>query len=98
MPTIKEQCEKRIRDLIPPKIKLVEVNGFSCEFQDDLDLQDILLAIEKGKRKGLGTFHISHYGTLMELENPSNNVLYDLSKPFSEQSPELYSFLLEIIK
>lgn len=95
MPTIKEQCEQRIADLLkwPDSADGVYI-------LPEPDLQDILLAIEKTRGKGIKTkktIIVSSYGMFMD-SSFNHQVYYDLSKPFSDQSPDFYSFLLEIIK
>lgn len=62
-----------------------------------IHLEHILLAIEKGNKKGVGTIVVSHFGTVYELQNPINNFSYDLSKPLADQSEETITKLLELI-
>ena len=70
------------------------INGVYNPSYGEIHLEHILLAIGKQNKikPNLELFSIQlSFGY-------EDNVLYDLSKPFSDQSEELYLFLLDILK
>lgn len=109
MPTIKEQCEKRIVELVPELISWETSHFITKEAQwkycEEIHLEHILLAIEK-VNQGDKTIAVDFNGGISafidndryEIGNGGVKIKYDLSKSFAVQSEELYTFLLEIIK
>lgn len=61
-----------------------------------IHLEDVLRAVnEKGK-----SLNFSQLGEVFQIVNGERDykVIYDLTKPFSEQSPDLYKFLAEVLE
>lgn len=97
MPTIKEQCENRIRELVPETICRVG----DMPIPQSIELTDIFKAM-KGHNiywdyictmGDVSYFEMKHTG-----ETEMTYADYDISKDFDQQEESFYSFLLEIIK
>lgn len=102
--TTKDKVEIRIRELVPELKECACCGGDGCDccggikhFGQEPRLEHILMAIEKVKKWYL----ISSDGGFADVDKFSTNGFekyYDLSKSFSDQSEELYLFLLDILK
>lgn len=94
MPTIKEQCEKRIRELLPELRVRKTIMEQPVRYDKEIHLEEVLTAINKSER----VVDMDSLGRIRSSFFRNNFSDYDLSKPFSDQSEDFYSFLLEIIK
>ena len=124
--TIKQQCENRIRELVPElqakEWRVIDNVAIGTNhYKYEIHLEHILMAIEKVKEnnpiaKGR-IIKIDNKGELNDIAIYSSGEIvgtyyrpeddttfsglfmdYDLSKSFSDQSEEFYSFLYNIIK
>jgi len=92
--TTKDKVEERIIDLL----------GLE-PIDEEIHLEHLLMAIEKVNQED-ETIAIDFRGGISafidndryEIGDGGVKIVYNLSKPFSDQSEELYSFLLDIIK
>ena len=73
-----------------------EVNAYSI-YDENLHLEHVLRAIEK---KAKDIWMISETGNFIEADyHPrATNIYYYLSKPFDEQTDELYSWIINLLK
>ena len=103
--TTKDKVEKRIRELVPELISQTIKDWIVKEKQAsyggiEIHLEHILMAIqEKSLPKNGGvSFPEENQTDIPALWLVGKVIsLYDLSKPFSDQSEEFYSFLWSIL-
>lgn len=107
----RESVEKRIRELVPELIKNKHVqlikSDHSVEYFTEyypIYLEHILMAIASlgNEKKPCPIWAIDTAGEFFDQSTTDGSpiyldVVYDLSKPFTEQSEELYKFLNEIL-
>ena len=101
--TTKDKVEKRIRELVPSVIHYPEPIGDNVYATGGsytyIHLEHILMAIEKvGSTRSLQiSMHKNFYFHYKDDVGYCSNYKYLLDKPFSDQSEELYLFLLDIL-
>lgn len=97
--TYDEECERRIRALVPELYKLGPPKESADDKATEIHLEHVLLALERGFQDYVAIGCAGHLldgsGELYKLDH--NLVKYDLTCPFSDQDEVLKRFLCKAL-